>query len=270
MLLLIPKIKLNLIIKRRMETSTIALEKPNTEAIPINTQPVIELVEPIQEPALGEAAATIPNTKITTWKDNINLLFEQLPLEKRTELEEKHAAFLANQGNETCDESLNTPRPPLFIAPDFSKEVLLTNVVYKSFVSQMDIINDKLNLEIKKSAELAHDWKVHLIALDSYIKSLESFPWKKALKYSACLLAVMTFLWKIGAYRAIPDFVAGHIFKNVSSVQQVVPKPNIENTIQTLTETPITPIGITMGIGTLTIGYGALYAIVFILRKLPK
>jgi len=51
---------------------------------------------------------------------------------------------------------------------------------------------------MKKSRELANQWKVHLVALDTYIKSLRGVPWMKALKYSACILAALAFLWKWG------------------------------------------------------------------------
>ena len=96
----------------------------------------------------------------------------------------------------------------LYKPVDLSQEALLTNTFMMSTVSSLNTIKDSLHLQIESNVELGQDWKKHIHVLDEYIKSLKSMPWKKALKYSACILTVGAFLWKMGAMRSISQFAS--------------------------------------------------------------
>ena len=52
-------------------------------------------------------------------------------------------------------------------------------------VNNIEELGRQLNKELSKSNELADEWKMHIKALDDYIKSLSAFPWKKVIGYTA-------------------------------------------------------------------------------------
>lgn len=180
------------------------------------------------------------------------------------------------QGNETTP-AIN--KEPLYIPPDLSREALMSDVTMRTFVAHIDEISNQLGKEIKKSTELAVEWQSHIKNVDDYIKSLSNIPWKKILTYSACLLTIGAFLYKMAAWRMIPNFVSNVISFIPSSVSTAtpsanvireVPKPNIENTINTIMQTPLTPITIVTCLGGMTVAMVIVKGLVWVLRKVPK
>ena len=61
------------------------------------------------------------------------------------------------------------------------------------------------------------------------------------MSYSAGILLIGTFLWNMGIYRAIPDFL-GTAIKLIPTVNETVtelPKPSVTATINAITESPV-------------------------------
>lgn len=84
----------------------------------------------------------------------------------------KRKLDLPDPGNETCDPYIPSEPQRLYAPPILTKETLLTDVALKSIVHEVAQLGDSMGTEIKKSHELAHEWKGHILALDEYIKSL--------------------------------------------------------------------------------------------------
>lgn len=258
------------IIKRHMETSTQSKRK---RVIQDNSENEIKTTIP-PEISPDSSSHTIPEFTIPvkeySWRES---LYARLsPADQQALTKEKES--LHSEGNLTT--AALPEYAPLYLAPNISIETFLTNAAYRTFVANVETVSEKLNIEITKSTELAHEWKTHIYALDTYIKSLVGLSWKKTLTYSACIFAILTFLWKMGAYRMIPNFASNILATNIpgagkSFVQSTdLPAPNIKATINAIMETPLTPIGVVFGVGTISIGFGILHTIAFILRKLPK
>jgi hypothetical protein len=111
-------------------------------------------------------------------------------------------------------------------------EVSMTDVVMKS-------ITDSLGKQVNKSDDLAKEWKSNISNLDTFIKGLSA--WKRVIGYTACLLTIGAFLWKMGA---IPNFLSNII----SIVPAILPsggihpvkeisKEAMSNTLHTMMET---------------------------------
>lgn len=175
------------------------------------------------------------------------------------------------------DDQITQPIPTLYTAPILSREALLTDVVFRTFITNINEISDKIGFQINQSIELAQEWVAHIAKLDQYIKSLSS--WKKTLAYSLCLVTIGTFLWRMGALRAIPHFLSNAISiipmptptitsKVINNVE--VPTPNLESTYKAIMETPITPIVLVSSIGAITTVVGIMRVVAWMLRKLPK
>lgn len=111
--------------------------------------------------------------------------------------------FANIEGNETSEPE--KPLDALYQTPDISKAALLTNTVLKGFVTNIKEVGDKFNIQITESLELAKQWGAHIALLDQYIKSLCS--WKRTLTYTFCLITILSFLYRMGALRAIPQFL---------------------------------------------------------------
>jgi hypothetical protein len=152
----------------------------------------------------------------------------------------------------------------------------MTNTVVRATVAHIEEISTRLGANIQKSTELAEEWKQHISALDSYIKSLSTLPWKKILKYTACLLTIGAFLWKMGALRAILNSLTLSSAlsllptrKFTTASEMNMPKPYIETTLKVMMETLLTPLAIVTGVGILSIGFGLLKITLWALRKAP-
>lgn len=229
------------------------------------------------EAELGNDTTLNNATDTTTgWKANLKHIREHILKKANPDQISEIEKEKQRQANELSDE----PREqiPYYKAPDLSVEALLTDTVVKVATAHLDEISTRLGANIQKSTELANEWKLHISALDSYIKTLSTLPFKKTLKYTACLLTIGAFLWKMGALRAIPDFLSSalslistptlsttHVTNSIN-----IPKPNIESTLKVIMETPMTPFAIVTGVGVLTVGLGLLKATLWVLRKAPK
>lgn len=149
-----------------------------------------------------------------------------------------------------------------------SMEVSMTDVVMKS-------ITDSLGKQVNKSDELAKEWKSNISNLDTFIKGLSA--WKRVIGYTACLLTIGAFLWKMGALLAIPNFLSNMIrivpailpSGGIHPVKEIS-KEGMSNTLHTMMETPLTPLTIVASIGILTLGIGTLKIIAWILQRSPK
>lgn len=144
---------------------------------------------------------------------------------------------------------------PFYRGPIITREAFYTDVALKGIVANLDEINERLNVQIKKSEELGQEWNQHISNLDKYIANLRSIPWKNILTYSACIFAILGFLWKMGMLRSIPSFAGnvGLLFEEVKGTAtasiknpenlQHFPKPSAEgslDTIKGIMESPIT------------------------------
>lgn len=90
--------------------------------------------------------------------------------------------------------------------------------------------------------------------------------------WSAGLLFVAGFLWKMGSIKAIPNF-AGFVLNMIpgpSDIARDTPKPDMDTTLQHIMETPITPFAFVTGMGVLSIGLITLRLTAWALRILPK
>lgn len=154
---------------------------------------------------------------------------------------------------------------------------LYTDMTVKTITADLEVIDNKFNLQIKKSEELAKEWSTHIKKLDAYIESLKSIPCKKLLTYSAYILTIIGFLWKMGMLRNIPSFtssLAGLALdssktgianassgNNVPEVSTNISKPSMDS-VKAFMESPITPRAFVMGVGSIAIMLGTLKAIV--------
>jgi hypothetical protein len=196
------------------------------------------------------------------WENNIREFKKYLESNTNTD---------ADTGNATCE----PPRmaEPLYQPPNLSKEALATNLFMQAFINHLEELATRLNKEITKSADLAKEWKLHIKALDEYIKSLSKLPWKKIIGYSACFFTIIAFLYKMGTLR-IPDFFSGVInilpTPSIKNITEDLPKPQTETTLSIIMESPITPLALITGVGVLAISLTTLKALVWALRTIPK
>lgn len=185
------------------------------------------------------------------WENNIREFKKYLDSNTNTD---------ADAGNATCE----PPRmaEPLYQPPNLSNEALATNLFMQAFVNHLEELATLLNKEITKSADLAKEWKLHIKALDKYIKSLSKLPWKKIIGYSACFFTIIAFLYKMGTLRIIPDFVSGVInilpTPSIKNITEDLPKPQTETTLNIIMESPITPLALITGVGVLAIYLGVI------------
>lgn len=115
-----------------------------------------------------------------------------------------------------------------------------------------------MGVHIEKSEKLTLEWAALLSKLDAFIKTIKRF--KKYIGYSTAIVLILTFLFKMGIARQIPNFfcdLISHI--SLPSSSNNVPSPvapikeKTENIILEkgidLLETPLTPLGILAGAG---------------------
>jgi hypothetical protein len=281
MAFIIKNIKINYIEKRHMQTAPCIKDKEKTLDKPfLNEQDTRQSTkrkqiyesdsdeEEIKVDPLPAAPKYETSPKLSL-DDRIENLKKKLLLKDSNQ-------ELNDPANQSC-EPARKPEP-LFVPPILNKETLLADVIVKTVTCEINEIGERLGKEVKKSNELALEWKQHILALDQYIKSLSGLPWKKLLTYSACTLTVLMFLYKMGIMRMIPNFM--------SNVISIIPLPKMDTTsstpiietvkempkpsIRDLLDTPLTPVGIVTGIGVATVTVGSLKLILWVLRKVPK
>lgn len=274
-LLIITKPKL---FRRCMNTSQEPLPKPSRHIIKDDASDTEDNVKPpiknnTEHPtttAQAEVTANIPDESGNHIIKQLRYIYDNLSPQGK-QVTKHNIDLLENAGNDTEYKPF-AKQEPLFVPPVINTEATMVNVMMKSFVSQIQELSQHLGKEITKSTELAHQWKQHIHALDKYIESLKQMPWKKVLTYGACLITVTGFLWKMGAARALPDFLSNVIQFVPKTVlpEATIPKPNIESTLRTAMETPVTPLTIITAVGAITVTLSILKVTLLVLRKLPK
>lgn len=193
--------------------------------------------------------------------------------EQMTPENQKLLKELLEQVRKEHKESFEPIKFEPLVMESYGKEIMVTDVVCKTFVANMEELGQNLGKDIEKSATLAVEWKEQIKATDTYIKSLKGLPWKRLMTWSSCLLLLGGFLWKMGMMRALPDFAGSFLNvipkltpSNISSVKEI-PKPSATNIVETLAHTPLTPIGIVAGVGVITVSLGILKGLVWVFRK---
>jgi hypothetical protein len=179
-------------------------------------------------------------------------------------------------GDSTSMDNYKSTSDSLLPTPGLlTTQAKLTDLAMKSMVASIDTIAESLGKQITKSNELTKAWKAHIANLDTFISKLSS--WKRLLGSAACLITIGLFIWKMGGMRAIPDFltnmigvVPGIVQEATSKTTKETSKEGLNLTIDTIMETPLTPITIVTGVGLLTIGIGMLKIIAWAIRKAPK
>lgn len=155
-----------------------------------------------------------------------------------------------------------------------SPQILIIDQGIKLTVEQLDNISTRLGIQIEKNAELATKWETIKVKLDNYIKSLEGVNYKKAFTYVGCGIAIAYFVYQMGIYRKLPDFlisIASHIpLPNLKGNDVPVPKPTIESTLNNVMDAPLTPLTIVTGIGSIVTLLGIVKISLWVIRKLKK
>ena len=226
------------------------------------TAPLLETKPQIQkqEPIIGSPLEKVdmPIIKTPTLDDKLDELLAKTTASK-TKTEVTDTLNTAPKRMEISP-PLQNPIPAIANAPlyqrlNLSKESLMADMAYREVVKQVDELGTALGKDLTKRAD---DWRKHIHALDAYIKSLQGLPWTKMLSYSACFLLVVTFMWKMGALRVLPDFL--------STAIKLIPTPGITSTtITAITESPVAVFGIVAGVS-----MGLMKIAVLALKRLPK
>lgn len=160
-----------------------------------------------------------------------------------------------------------------------SKEALLADHTVMVTTAALDQLVEKGNLNIQRSEGLAVMWRDHLKQWDEFVKSLKGVPWKKVIGYSACIMTVLGFFWKMGTLRGIPNFLSNTVISSASgAISQgassslntaQIPKPESLN-FKDIMDSPLTPMAMVTIVGGFTITLGAIKAILWTLNKLLK
>jgi len=155
-----------------------------------------------------------------------------------------------------------------------SPTILVMDLGIKATVSQLDELSNRLGIQIEKSTELASKWETIKVKLDAYIKSLEGVNYKRVFTYTACTMTILYFVYQMGIYRKLPDFlisIASHIpLPNFKGNDVPIPKPSIESTFNKVMDMPLTPLTIVTGVGSIVTMLGILKVSLWIIRKLKK
>jgi hypothetical protein len=156
-----------------------------------------------------------------------------------------------------------------------TREAQLTDVAMKSLIASAATIAQAWGKQIPRCNVLTEIWKAHITKLDTYISKLSS--WKRTIGYGACLVTVGLFIWKMGAMRAIPDFLTNMIGIVPSLAQEAgsktakdTSKEGLNQIFETIMETPLTFITIVTGVGLFTVGIAVLKVVAWALRRGPK
>jgi len=154
--------------------------------------------------------------------------------------------------------------------------ILAIDLGIKAPVNQLDSISSNLGIQLEKSAQLASKWESIKSKLDVYIKSLQGISYKKVFTYTAGTIAVLYLVYQCSIYRKLPDFlisIASHIplpSVRSSEIRVSILIPTVENTLNNLTNMPITPLGIVTGVGIIVTSLTIIKATLWIICKLSK
>jgi hypothetical protein len=227
------------------------------------------------------------SSRITGWSDTItNYLkgsVKTRPLYENENPDER----ISNQntvGNETTDNKFSTDiAMPLEGYKFHTKEAEMLDRMLRGIVTSMEICDQKLNLEIKKSDQLRVEWQKLIVdsdkLMDDYNKVTQPFWKKKWFTVSASMITLGFFLFQMYKYKAMPNFIGlladlgEAMFKSSASKNATtdlnisIPKLNITETIKAVADTPLAPTTIIFGVGTCTTIFAAFKLARFIFRK---
>jgi hypothetical protein len=147
--------------------------------------------------------------KASTVRDNWAEYFSTAEHRNIAEKAIKENKALSDKANDSKSLDRTTSKQDVYTPIVVSMEVSMTDVVMKSITANVESIADSLGKQVNKSDELAKEWKSNISNLDTFIKGLST--WKRVIGYTACLLTIGAFLWKMGALRAIPNFLSNMI-----------------------------------------------------------
>ena len=137
----------------------------------------------------------------------------------------------------------NEYRQTYYSGAELTEEAIILDSTVKAVIEDFTTITDKLNININKDEELVNTWSLTVQKFDTIVKTLQNNRWAKVVTYSTGLLFLGTFLWKMGALRAVPNF-AGNLLSSIprpsiSSTQTLVKETTPpDNTVQHIMETP--------------------------------
>jgi hypothetical protein len=235
-----------------------------------------------ERPYVADVPARENSIPRDTVADTREALYNMVPTDEKRRIGERTNASLerlrtgwTTDGNTTMDDYKSSPDSLSLMPGPVTIEAKLTDVALKSMIASADTILQASGKQVTRSKELTEIWKAHITKLDTYISKLSS--WKRTLGYGACLVTVGLFIWKIGAMRAIPDFLTNMIGIVPSLAQEAgcktakeTSKEGFNHTFDTIMETPLTPIAIVTGVGLLTVGIAMLKIVAWALRRAPK
>jgi|SRR5271156_691355 len=260
------------IVERKAQKDTISIENNSNKTTSMD----IEQIDANKDIPIKDIDLSIYLTP--EQRKDIEITVKQKMEEIRNKLSGKNnkvSETVEKNKIDKIDEVINTTFNEHLINSSYATEVKLVDATIKSVSASLDTISNALGTEIKKSDELAKEWKKNINSLDIFIKSLSS--WKKTFGWSVCLLTVLAMLWKMGALRSIPNFLGQltHIVPDVLSPltkqsSSDIAKEHVSTTLHTVLDTPLTPLTIVTGVGVLTLGVGLLKTIAWVIQRAPK
>lgn len=287
-----------MIIKRFMETqsttkpiistpntsplaATTVQQEPNATAIALDTPPVVEVKKHKinEQDDSGDEQESHPTTPTTSsgWLEKLrNRLFSGNDI---TPLETKNVANESTD-NRTAQE-LTLPMIPYKF---FTPEAEITDRILKGIVANLQVCNERLNLNLSQSEALRTEWedlnKKNDKLMNDFNNLTKPFWKRKWFTISASTITLAFFLFQMYKFKALPNFIGmavdigSSLFQSTAeeSKKEItnLPISNIQNTIKIIAETPVAPLTILTGVGIFTVSLGVLRLATFILRKIPK
>lgn len=153
-----------------------------------------------------------------------------------------------------------------------SPEVISLDQFMKLTVNQLDVLSEKVGINLEKSQELTSKWDKLKLKLDAYIKSLKDTNYKKIFTIASCISAALYFSYQMGLYRKIPDFVTT-LVSNIptpnftSTTPKAADVLDVESAITKIKDYPLTPLTIVTSIGTIATTLMILRASLWLIRK---
>lgn len=157
-----------------------------------------------------------------------------------------------------------------------------TDAACKMIVHTISSLGERTQTNIEKNSDLKAQWIQNMQALDAHNEDVEikdkALLFKKWRQYSAGFIICGLFLFKMWQMNAVPDFlgVMGGALSNAVTTPYItqtaaqLQKTATDSTLSALSETPLSPLLITAGIGIGVSGIAILKILSFILRKTPR
>ena len=162
-----------LVIKKYMYSASaqVVKHKINQEFVDQNEIQEDPIVEQHDTPIVHE------EPRQTTITENASEKFKSFfKPNKRADIDDRvrqgtQSVFMSmNDGNTSLDNSKSLPDN--ILPSDTSVKAIITDVALKSICTNVESITNSLGSEIKKSEELAKEWKINIVNFDKFIKSL--------------------------------------------------------------------------------------------------